>query len=157
VAKMANKPLVVSTGDVDVRVLGTHFIVSAYPDQNLTKTTLLEGSVKVLHGDDSAMLQPGQQARVDKNGKIAIHDDVNLMLESSWIHGIFLFDHFTVPEIMAQISRWYDIEVEYDGDITNKTFSGIVSRKSNISKVLKIMERAGLQFTVDDKKIIVSQ
>ena len=58
---------------------------------------------------------------------------------------------------MSQIGRWYNVEVAYEGQRTRETFSGIVSRRGNVSQVLKIMELAGIRFKIEKEKIIVIQ
>lgn len=157
VKKDASKPFIVSNGKMNVRVFGTHFIVSAYPEDAQAKTTLLEGSVQVSLDESRLMLEPGQQAFIDADGNLEQNTDVNVAKESAWINGIFLFDHSSVQEIMTQISRWYDVDVEYQGTVTTRTFSGIVNRNSPVSSVLQLMEQAGLRFEIEEQKIIVRE
>lgn len=151
------RPFIVYHGGMRVQVYGTHFIVLAYPDEALAKTTLLEGSVKVSHGADNMMLKSGQQAVLDARGNLKMNPEVSITKESAWVNGIFLFDHSGIQEIMTQISRWYNVDVEYRGTVTKRTFSGIVNRNSKVSQVLQIMERAGIRFEIEGDKIIVTK
>jgi len=155
VAKNKSMPFRVSVNDMNIEVLGTHFNISAYADERIVKTTLIEGSVKVTKGDALAILLPGEQARLSQQGQLTIDKDINIEEVVAWNNGLFLFDHNNIQEIMQQISKWYDVDVVFQGEPTHLTFSGVVSRNSNISQVLKIMEQAGVRFAIEGKKITV--
>jgi ferric-dicitrate binding protein FerR (iron transport regulator) len=150
------KPFIVSNGETNVQVLGTRFNTNAYDDENEIKVTLLEGSVKVNKGASSATIKPGQQARV--NGEISVADDVNLEQVMAWKNGLFNLTGEDIKTIMRQISRWYDADIEYHGDVSNIEFYGSVSRRENVYELLSVMERTGIvHFKVEGKKIIVSK
>lgn len=155
VARDIHKPFRVSTGNVTVEVLGTSFNIRAYSDENAVTTTLLEGSVEIASALTSMSLVPGQLARADESGMIAIEDGVDVDEIIAWKNGIFLFNSENIEEIMRQIGRWYDVEVVFEGEITRETFSGIVSRKGKVSQVLQLMEPYGIKFTVTEDMITV--
>lgn len=156
VAYNATAPFIVKKGDVEIKVLGTHFNVNAYDDEKSLKVTLLEGAVKVLsHGNESLNILPGQQAEVTPHGKIELNKDVDIDEVMAWKNNWFNFNSLTVPEIMQQIERWYNVSVTYEGKPGNKHFSGIVSRSNKVSEVLKIMEQAGIKFKIEGKHITV--
>ncbi len=149
-------PFIVQKGDVQIKVLGTHFNVNAYDDENSLKVTLLEGAVKVeRRGNESLRIKPGQQAEINRQGKMRLNKEADLDEVMAWKNNWFNFNSLTVPEIMKQIERWYDISVTYQGKPVNKHFSGIVSRSNNVSEVLKIMEQAGMKFKIEGKIITV--
>jgi len=147
-----SKPFKVSKGNAEVEVLGTHFNINAY-EENI-KVTLLEGSVKLSVNQHSAVLIPGQQAFVDREIMIRKNIDADEIL--AWKNNLFDFRRKTVREIMAEIVRWYDVDVSYEGTLREQHYSGIVSRSSNVSQVLKIMEQAGVGFRIEGNKIIVT-
>ncbi|MEO7047547.1 MAG: FecR domain-containing protein [Ferruginibacter sp.] len=155
VAKDPSKKFIVHSNNVQTEVYGTHFNVSAYPDEKEMKITLLEGSVKVSKGQFTNMLSPGQQATVGEAIKLLHNVDTDKAI--AWKNGKFIFDSENVETIMEQIGRWYGPVVEYRGAISKETFSGIVSRDSNLSQVLKIMQQGGVKFSMENKKIIVTQ
>ncbi len=158
VAKDAVKPFIVDIADNEkVEVLGTRFNVKAYADETTISTTLLEGKVKVTGGAASNVrqLSPGQQAQWNSNGQMKIHDDVDVDEIMAWKNGMFNFNGASIEEVMRQVSRWYDVDVAYGGNVSKETFSGIVSRNNNISVVLKIIERTGMKFKIEGKKIVV--
>ncbi|KIC95455.1 FecR family protein [Flavihumibacter solisilvae] len=155
VAKDVAKKFIVTTNGVTTEVLGTHFNINAYSDQGTIDVTLLEGKVKVAGGAASAMLSPGQQAQLNKEGKIGINENPDTDEIMAWKNGLFNFNSLSIQSIMLQISRWYDVEVTYEGKISEEHFSGIVSRNDNVSEVLKLIELAGVKFRIEGKKIIV--
>lgn len=156
VAKNKAMPFVVKTGGVKVQVLGTHFNVMSYTDEASVKTTLLEGSVKVLNGASTTVIKPGQQAKINNgtNG-IEVLDNVDTDETVAWKNDLFIFNNAGIETIMRQIARWYDVEVSYDGPVTTDHFTGKVSRNSTAAQVLKILELSDIHFTITGKKIIV--
>lgn len=155
VTKDKNRPFKVAVKDMNIEVLGTHFNIKAYDNEKLIKTTLLEGAVKVSKGEIVATLSPGEQAQLNSQGKIKIDKNANINEEVAWIKGWFVFNATDIEEIMRQISRWYDVDIVYEGRISKETFSGMVNRNSNVSQVLKIMEQAGVKFKIEGREIIV--
>lgn len=155
VAKDKKKPFIVSSANMDVEVLGTHFNVSAYAEESIVKTTLLEGSVKINNKKSEVYLVPGQQSQLNNSGHFSIKNNIDVDKEIAWTKGKFQFNSNTIQEIMLQLSRWYDVEVIYQGKVSSETFSAIIKRSSNISQVLKLMEASGVQFDIEGKKIYV--
>jgi transmembrane sensor len=156
VAKNKAMPFVVKTGGVKVQVLGTHFNVMSYTDEATVKTTLLEGSVKVLNGASTTVIKPGQQAKINSGAKgIVVQDNVDTDETIAWKNDLFIFNNAGIETIMRQIARWYDVEVSYDGPVTTDHFTGKVSRNSTAAQVLKILELSDIHFTITGKKIIV--
>lgn len=156
VAHNANMPFKVAKNNMEVTVLGTHFNVNAYDDESVIKVTLLEGSVKTSLGNKVAVvIKPGQQAQISNN--ISVLKDVNLEKEMAWKQGVFRFQDTNIEEIMHQAARWYNVEVEFGGDVSNLNFGGSVSRQVNISELLKRLEATNLvKFSVVDRKVIVT-
>jgi transmembrane sensor len=156
VAKDKMHPFVVKTDHAEVLVLGTHFNVSAYPDDLNTTTTLLEGSVNLHSGTASALLKPGQQGTIiiDKTG-IEINN-TDLEAAVAWKNGLFVFRDENVISVMKKVARWYNVEVEYRGNVKNKAFGGTVSRFKNITEFLDIMKLAGgIRYKIEGRRVIV--
>lgn len=160
VKKDATKPFLVVTDKQEVQVLGTHFNISSYKDELDTKTTLLEGSVKVSHlgGNllDQRVLKPGQQSLIrSASNKINVKE-VDTHVQIAWKDGLFFFENEPIENIMKQISRWYDVDVIYEGDVVGKTVWGSVTRFANVSKVLAVLELTGeIHFKVEGRRITV--
>jgi len=151
------KPFIVSTDQQQVEVLGTQFNINSYADELNTKTTLLEGIVKVASigaRQYSSILKPGQQA-VGKSEGFLIKA-VNIAQAVAWKNGTFDFDNEDIQSVMRKISRWYDVEVEFEGSISKERFNGALSRKKNISQMLKMLESTGVvHFKIEGRRIIV--
>ena len=141
----------------EVEVLGTHFNINAYFEESYQKTTLVEGSIRYSIDKDQVTILPGEQVQLSQDGNISIRKNLNMEKEIAWVNSLFIFDHNDIQSIMCQISNWYDVDVDFQGQVSPKTFSGVVSRKCNVSEVLKIMETAGIKFEIEGKKITVSQ
>jgi transmembrane sensor len=157
VAHNAAKPFIVTKNNVEIKVLGTHFNVNAYDDENSMKVTLLEGSVKVSKGNESTVISPGQQARISNlEKKIDVKKNVDLDEVIAWKNGLFQFDQANIKTIMRQIARWYDVDVVFEGKIPEVLFGGKISRDVNVSQVLKVLQEGGIHFRVEGKKIIVT-
>jgi len=157
VAHNAKMPFIVKSGETEIAVLGTHFNVMAYPDEKVLKTTLLEGSVKVSRAGKSAMLSPGQQARIKTiSNNLSVLDNIDMEKEMAWKNGYFQFQDDNLENIMRQISRWYDVDVTYEGNPGKETFTGRLPRNGNVSKIFKILSLSGVKFRIEGKSIIVT-
>jgi len=143
-------------GQEEVQVLGTHFNIMAYGNEPVIKTTLLEGSVKIVKGRTTGILKPGQQAQLTHTGQFLIVDDIDINEAVAWKNGQTLFINEDIQTIMRQVSRWYDIDVEYQGDMPARLFTGGISRESNLSALLRILELSKIHFKITSSKIIVT-
>jgi len=153
----AKMPFIVKINETEVAVLGTHFNVMAYPDEKTLKTTLLEGAVKVSRAGKSATLSPGQQASITNSiGNIRVLANVDTEKEMAWKNGYFQFEDENLESIMRQVARWYDVDVNYDGNMSKEHFTGRLPRNANVSKVLKILSLSGVKFRIENKTINVT-
>ncbi|NQX37288.1 FecR protein [Pedobacter steynii] len=153
VAKDPEKAFKVSSAGQEVTVFGTHFNINSYPDEQNTYTTLLEGSVSV----NGTRLKPEQQSILNgKNIKVVPADLESVM---AWKMGYFRFDDESLESIMKKVSRWYDVEVEFqEPDLKELEFGGIVSRSEKVSKVLRMLELTTMRsFKLEGNKIIIKQ
>ncbi|WP_025765118.1 FecR family protein [Dyadobacter tibetensis] len=158
-----NVPFKVRVGAQEIEVLGTHFNVNSYADEGVVRTTLLEGSVKVRVSAQEVLLHPGQQATFNPKHSTLdrqTHSRIDVKTIDgetavAWKEGFFKFDQASLPELMRQIARWYDMEVVYEGPIQSHEFVGQIERTSSLSKVLQILEMGGVNFKIEGKKIIV--
>lgn len=155
IAKNRAMPFKVISRSQVVEVLGTHFNINAYHDEKSVVTTLLEGSVKLslTNNHEVKMLKPGQEARVVDHIQIS---DVNTEQSIAWQNDKFNFSGDDIGVIMRKISRWYNVEVEYQNNITTETFVGTVSKYEDIKRVLASLELTGLvHFKIQERKVIV--
>jgi len=155
IAKNPNMPFIVTVSNSEVQVLGTHFNINAYNDEDNVKTTLLEGSVRFVNDGSINILKPGQQAQLTKEGTTKVVSDVNVDNVVAWKNGMFDFENASIETVMRQLSRWYDVEIEYKGK-TDDLFIAEMRRNIKLSDALKALELTGkVKFDIQDKKIIV--
>jgi transmembrane sensor len=141
----------------EVEVLGTNFNVMAYAEEEVIKTTLLEGSVKITKRDFSRVLLPNQQAQLSDQSGFTIIEDYPVEEAVAWKNNKFIFKNTGLPEIMRQLSRWYDVDVTYEKDMSGLRFGGTLSRKENVSALLNLLKLTGsVDFTVEGRKIMVT-
>jgi len=158
VAHDRKRPFKVKSGIQTLTVLGTHFNVKAYQDDQQIATTLFSGSVNVTNNKtaEQQLLKPGKQAAITrgKTGISVINADLDQAL--SWKNGYFIFDNEDVKTIMTLVSRWYDVDVEYH-ITTEEHYGGTFSRSSDLQELLKNLESLGkTKFQLKERKIIVS-
>jgi len=149
---------IVDASGVEVEVLGTHFNINSYIDEDEVKTTLLEGRVKVHSKTNNAIaiLQPGQQAKLDKHlQELNKLDEVDVDAEVAWHYGRFQFSSASLQAVLRQLSRWYDVDVVYQGNIPQRSFSGKISMTDRLAQVLKTLESNDVHFRIEGKNIIV--
>jgi transmembrane sensor len=157
VAKDRSKPFRVTLGEMTVEVLGTHFNVNGFSDESAVRTTLLEGSVKIVKQGGSLLLKPREQAILKENGQMEKTADVDLDKVMSWKTGWFEFDQTDLPSILRQVSRWYDVDIVYEGRPKADQFGGRVSKNLPLSDILQSLEANGngVRFRLEGKKLIV--
>lgn len=163
VAKKAQPFKVAVAGKGVVEVLGTHFNINSYQDETYTKVTLLEGSVKVYLQTNGAAeaiaIKPGQQALYlsdqQKQTAIQVKNDIDLSAVVAWKNGFFNFDNADLKSVLRQLSRWYNVDVVYQGNIPKRVFGGEMQRDLNLSEVLKILEKNNVHFKIETDKLIV--
>ncbi|WP_316814764.1 FecR family protein [Pedobacter nyackensis] len=164
IARDKKHPFIVETMEQRIEVLGTHFNVNAYANENNVKTTLIEGSVKVqrfnsnqkMLGTEQAILKPGEQSLLSADELNVRQADVEEAI--AWKMGFFKFRDENIQSIMRKVSRWYDVEVIYKGEIPQSGLEGTVSRYQDITQLLDMLQSTGLvKFSIIKNKIIVSK
>jgi len=159
VARNAKMPFKVKVNEqLEIEVLGTHFNVNAYKEEATVNTTLLEGAVRLKTNSQLQLLKPGQQARVNGAGGIRILANVDTEQAVAWKNGLFNFEDVSLQEMMRQLSRWYDIEVVYEGKVPEMRFGGKMVRNLSLSQLLKVLEQSKVHFRMEEgRKVIVTQ
>jgi transmembrane sensor len=157
VAHNAAKPFKVLSAGQQIEVLGTHFNVNAYKDEEVVTTTLLQGRVRVTNSTGAQVLMPGQQSVVDGGGKgmIKLVKDADTDEAVAWKGGYFQFNQADIHQVMRQLSRWYGIRVSYRNPSSTRKFQGAIQRDLRFSQVLRILAKSNMQFTVKGKEVEV--
>lgn len=160
VAHNAARPFKVEVRGQTIEDIGTAFNVNAYADEPVIKTTLVSGSVRIITKLSSAVLKPNQVAITSADEKLIKIKDVDIEEAMAWKNGYFLFDHESLQSIMRKISRWYDVDVIYQPgqQFTGEGYLGSMTRYTNVSQVLSVLETAGhIKFTINGKQITVTK
>lgn len=165
VAHLNKQPFVVKTDRQEVEVLGTHFNVNCYENEPFTKTTLLEGRVRVTalsavnqsktrELKNEIMLRPGEESLLTQSQIMVKNADLETVM--AWKNGSFIFKDESLYSIMRKIERWYGLEVVYKGDFTGRTFEGSISRFKNVSELLRKFEfTRNIHFKIEGRRITV--
>lgn len=145
-------PFKVDFNETEVEVLGTHFNISSFGGKS--RTTLIQGSIKITEAGKKQMLIPGETASVE-DGALAI-SQANMQKSIAWTEGTFYFDGDTMPEIMNQIFRWYDVEVKYKGKPIEKKYSGNIRRQATLKQTLEMLNAvSGIKFSLEGRTVTV--
>lgn len=148
-------PFNVMIPGAEIKVLGTHFNVNAYADEDAIRTTLLEGSVTV-KSRETVVLKPGQQAVMAPHSPLATNYSPDIEQVIAWKNGLFRFDGVGLSTVMRQLARWYDVEVTYaPGAPILELFNGAIQRNLQLSQVLTGMDAMGIHVKREGKRLIV--
>jgi len=153
----AAQPFTVAVNGIEVHDLGTAFNIDAYNDESAIKTTLLQGSVRVSQGSVSKVIRPGEQVIVPDNGPLTIRTHVDVDGVIAWKNGLFSMDKTDIKTFMRMVSRWYDVDVEYEGALPGGTISGEAQRSLTFSQIKKVLQLTDIHFRIEGKKLIVSR
>jgi len=163
VAKLKGMPFKVKTNTQEIVVLGTHFNVNAYEDEPVVKTTLAEGSVKVITGGEqvnnggAVMLSPGQQSLLSKGNRLSVKT-VDVAAEIAWKSGIFSFQNTDIQVVARELSRWYNVEIAFEGELPDVKLWGEMDRNVSATEALEILHYFKLKYRIiqqGKKKVIM--
>ncbi|WP_343671695.1 FecR domain-containing protein [Chitinophaga sp.] len=153
VANAVNQPFKVNIDNrASVLVLGTTFNINAYKDEPFIATTLLQGAIKM----DQTILHPGQQATVNAKGEMVLKE-VKPDEVTAWRNGLFHFENASIPAVMRQLARWYDVTVRFEGAPSTRSFSGEIGRDLSLQQVLAILETMKIHYKINNREIIITE
>ncbi len=163
VAGNAGQPFIIDMPDhritqdtLHIQVLGTNFNVNGYEDEATVKTTLIEGAVKIIQGRNAHQLSPGQQAQTANTGTGKIIPDADTEEALAWKNGLFQYNSTGLKAIMRQMARWYDVQIIYEGDMKDETFSGSMPRMEKVSQLLHMLAMTNtVHFRIEGRDIYV--
>ena len=143
----------------EVRVLGTSFNLTAYPDEQEVITTLVEGSVEFWNNRSSICLKSGEQSVLDLVTNKLEKQKVDVSIYTSWISGTYEYERMPLSDITRQLSRWYDVQFVYEStEFSNHPFTGVVKRDQSLEEVLSIIEKTtNIKFKILGRTIIIKR
>ncbi|WP_316802956.1 FecR family protein [Pedobacter nototheniae] len=146
-------PFIVSFNQTEVEVLGTHFNINSY--DKVSKTTLLEGAVKIREGKHQTILKPGEEANITDNRFEIVKVDTYKSI--AWKEGIFYFNNDDLASILDQVARWYDVKIQYKGNTSSKKYSGNIRRQATLNQVLEMLNAvSGASFSLSERTVTVN-
>lgn len=157
VAKNKAKPFIVHVGNTSIEALGTAFNVKLYAnDSQLLTTQLDEGKIRVSNAGRQEILLPGQSIQLNVlNGAFQLQQENRPQDVSNWKDGYFEFDQTPLPEILADLARWYNFTYSLSPVYKNKVLSGKISKKESFEEVLKILRFAGINYKIDKDRLLL--
>lgn len=133
-------PFNVLIGVLNVQVTGTTFNIKTYEDAEDVQITLLEGKVDVRKGQQTlATLIPGQTLTYWRTRDEYSIADADTSVVTAWSEGNFVFHNETIGNIMAELARWYKVDIHVEESIKNLRFSGILSRQQPLIEILNTL------------------
>lgn len=152
---VAGQPFIVKVNNMEIQVLGTSFDVMAYADEPVTRTTLIQGAVKVKSGAGESYLHPGQAAAVSNtSGNITVQP-ADLREATAWRAGFFDFENASLASVLKQLSRWYDVEADFSALPDGNRFGGYISRNLPLPEVLPMLETDKVKLRLEGRTIKV--
>lgn len=156
VAHDAKHPFFVQVKESNIKVLGTSFNVTAYPDDQEVVTTLLEGSVHFSNPFNSVYLKPGEQAIAWDNQTEISKKKVDARAISLWMDGFFYFDDQSVASILKVVKRWYDIGDIVIKDLPEQHFSGTFKRTKSLNQLLRNLQKLGsFNYQIKERRVTI--
>lgn len=150
----AHEPFIVAADKrAEIKVLGTHFNINSYTNEESLVTTVLEGSVQVSRNSDRKVITAGQQASATE--VVRVLNNVNTGRVVAWKNGFFDFEGLGLEEVMKQLERWYDIEVVYSGEVPEIKFWGGMTKDITLNDLLSGLKESGVKFRLEGRKLIV--
>jgi transmembrane sensor len=143
VHKNEHLPLVVSSQDLKVKVLGTEFCVMSYPEENSIQVVLEKGKIELTSNTDvniRQVLKPKEMASFNKENKILTIAKVNTELYTSWKDGMINIYNLPLSELVIKLERRYNQKFIVDDAIKNLPYTFTI-KNENLNSILSLMEK----------------
>jgi ferric-dicitrate binding protein FerR (iron transport regulator) len=160
VTKNTRLPFKVSTGDLDVSVLGTKFNIIAYPDDNTIETSVLEGIVeitaKIKSAEKKVILRQNQKATYDKNNNTLTYQAANPVVDIAWMHNMLIFDNEHYLKVFKKLEKWYGVEIEVAGEIKYEPHYTFKIKTESLSEMLNLLNIiAPIEYKINGDKVTI--
>jgi ferric-dicitrate binding protein FerR (iron transport regulator) len=155
VAHKAGQPFAVKVAGMQVQDIGTQFDIMAYTDEPAIRTTVVEGSARVVNGGRSVVLRPNDQADVTKDN-IAVRQNADVEEAVAWKNGVFLFKGTDLAYMLRQLGRWYNIAIVFPNEMPKGHIEADIPRTMNLSKTLEVLHQLGISCKLEGDKLIIA-
>ncbi len=156
IAPDAAKPFYVSSGAIDIQVLGTAFDIQNYNNEPSARVTLVTGAIKIQSGRYDRILTGRQLAKLTPQTPITVIDNPDISQAIAWKTGFFRFKNADIRSIMREVERWYDVDVEYQITDNAATYGGRISRGLPLSQLLRLLQGNNIHhYKMEGRKLII--
>lgn len=163
VAQDSVNPFIVSANELNIRVLGTRFNLSAYPEDQFVNTTLIEGSVAVYNSDhtydssDASLLEPGHKAEWNKYNKQILIEEADIAMHTDWLNGKIILRHVPFKNIIKKLERHYNVEITNNNQELNEELFTASFDIETIDQVFKTFNGTyEMDYRITDGQIIIN-
>lgn len=140
VTRNERKPFIVHTDDMNIRVLGTAFNVSCYTDEQVSSTTLVQGSVCIEQEGNTQLLRPSEQYVYNRTSQEKTVNKVDTDVYTAWTNGEYIFRDTPLHEILSRIARWYPFQASYaNSALKGKRFSFTIGRDASLEQIIRFI------------------
>ena len=163
VAKDSANAFIVNTGELNVRVLGTKFNLSSYPEDHFVNTTLLEGSVSVYNKQDTfdssnaSLLEPGYKAEWNKYNRQILVEEADIAMHTDWLNGKIILRHVPFKNIVKKLERHYNVEIVNNNPKLDEELFTASFDVETIDQVFKTFNLTyQMDYKINDRQIIIN-
>lgn len=156
VAANSQSPFFVDTRAVVLQVLGTSFNINTYENEEAEKLALASGSVRITSKKDTkhtVLLTPGMQAVASDQQLATQPADIAKII--SWKNGVFTLDNASLPEVMRQLERWYDIQVVFEGPVPGVKIGGKIDRGVTLNEMLESLTEMEIKYRMQNRTLTI--
>jgi len=166
VAKNEQQPFIVKAGNLDVKVLGTHFNISAYPADAAIETVLLEGSVAVKKpktfglGKNEVILKPSQKASFKKEkSEFTVTDETDVDLYIAWTYGWLKYERESLWSVLRKVERYYNVEIQLPANYPGgDLITGKLDLKESLEAVMVVLADASrFEYRINENKVFIEK
>ena len=168
VVKNANKPFIIHTAKMDIKVLGTSFNVKAYPGEKNSETSLVRGSIEVtLKGHSEKIMMKANDKLVVRNdeaaweekeplaakkkaektgisfmtlGHLTFSADNNTILETAWVDNKLIFDNESFEDVAVKMERWYGVIIRFNNNKLKSLHMTGTFEKESVTEALAALQ-----------------
>lgn len=155
VEKNDELPFEVASANIVTRALGTRFVISAYPENSVVKSSLVKGSVEVSYDGKKELLNPGQQFVFDKKKPEISFKSFDENYELAWKNNQLEFRLTPFADVITELEKWFDVNIDYDpAEFKSETLTVQFEKYESLETILRVIAKAtGFKFTIKDKNV----
>jgi transmembrane sensor len=153
-------PFKVTTKDLDIVVLGTKFNIIAYPEENITETSVIEGVVEVTTKTKPATkkvtIRQNQKVTYDKNNNTLSYKSTNPKVDIAWMNNTLIFDNEHYLKVFNKLEKWYGVDIEVVGSINYEPHYTFKIKTESLSEMLNLLNIiAPIEYKIDGDKVTI--